>query len=249
MQVRLQKLLAQAGLCSRRRAEAYLRSGAVSVNGVPAHLGQRADPQRDDIRLEGRPLPGREEYVYLMVNKPPGYVTTVRDERGRRTVMELLRGVAQRVYPVGRLDCQSQGLVLLTNDGDLAQRLLHPRHGVEKEYRVTVSGPAEDAAGRLAAVQRVDGVPISRPQVRLIRQLDPHRAVLQVILRQGRNRQIRKMCAQCGLDVLRLQRIREGGLMLGDLPPGAWRYLTQREVSALRRSGASGDGCGKTEPS
>lgn len=253
MEERLQKILAAAGVGSRRQAEAYLRAGAVTVNGLPAHLGQRADPVKDDIRLRGRPLPGRERPVYILLHKPRGYLTTVRDERGRRTVMDLLRGVSQRVYPVGRLDRGSEGLLLLTNDGALAHRLLHPSHEIEKEYHVTVSGPVEDAAERLSALRDVEGEPIGPPRAALLRRSGPHRACLQIVIHEGRNRQIRRMCAQCGLEVLRLRRVREGRVTLSGLPSGAWRHLTEGEVAALwgdvRPPVPSGGGDGQSLPS
>ena len=150
MKERLQKLLSAAGVCSRRAAEGYIIAGRVTVNGETALLGQQADPETDDIRVDGVPLGREPEAVYLMLNKPRGYVTTVSDEQGRKTVMDLLTGVSARVYPVGRLDRDSEGLLLLTNDGALTHRLLHPSHEVSKEYRVTVSGPVEHAAERLS---------------------------------------------------------------------------------------------------
>ena len=233
MEQRLQKLLAQAGTASRRRAEDYLRAGRVTVNGAVARIGQRADPCRDDIRLDGRPLAVAEEKVYLLLHKPRGYLSTVRDDRGRKTVLDLLPEIPQRLYPVGRLDYDSEGLLLLSNDGDFAHHLLHPSHEVDKTYRVTVSGAVEDAPRRLAALRTVEGRPIRPPRVRLVHPIDRERAVLEITIHQGRNRQIRKMCAQCGLSVQRLRRIREGRLSLGALPPGAWRHLTPEEVSAL----------------
>lgn len=171
--------------------------------------------------------------IYVMLNKPRGYVTTVSDEQGRKTVMDLLRGIAGRIYPVGRLDMDSEGLLLLTNDGVLAQGLLHPSHEVSKEYHVTVSGALENAAERLARVRDVGGLPIRPAQVRLLRQ-DEGQAVFSIVIHEGRNRQIRRMCAQCGLKVQRLQRVREQQLRLGDLPLGKWRYLTEREVADLK---------------
>ena len=169
----------------------------------------------------------------MMLNKPRGYVTTVSDEQGRKTVMDLLTGVSTRVYPVGRLDRDSEGLLLLTNDGALTHRLLHPSHEVSKEYRVTVSGPVEHAAERLSRVRDVVGLPIRPAEVRELSRKG-NRAELSVIIHEGRNRQIRRMCAQCELEVLRLQRVREHCLELGALPLGQWRYLTAEEIAGLK---------------
>ncbi len=195
-------------------------------------MGQQADPETDDIRVDGVPLGREPEAVYLMLNKPRGYVTTVSDEQGRKTVMDLLTGVSARVYPVGRLDRDSEGLLLLTNDGALTHRLLHPSHEVSKEYRVTVSGPVEHAAERLSRVRDVVGLPIRPAEVRELSRKG-NRAELSVTIHEGRNRQIRRMCAQCELEVLRLQRVREDCRELGTLLLGQWRYLTAEEIAGL----------------
>ena len=233
MKERLQKILSAAGVCSRRAAEGYLTAGRITVNGETAQLGQQADPETDDIRVDGVPLGREPEAVYLMLNKPRGYVTTVSDEQGRKTVMDLLTGIHTRVYPVGRLDRDSEGLLLLTNDGALTHRLLHPSHEVSKEYHVTVSGPVEYAAENLRRIRDVAGMPIQPAEVRQLRR-SGDRAELSVIIHEGRNRQIRRMCARCGLEVLRLQRVREHCLELGKLPMGQWRYLTAEEIAALK---------------
>ena len=232
MEERLQKLLSAAGVCSRRTAEDYLTAGRVTVNGRTARLGQKADPDRDRILVDGRPLAPRAKPVYLLLNKPRGYVTTLSDEKGRRTVAELVADCGQRVYPVGRLDLDSEGLLLLTNDGDWAQRLLHPKHEVEKTYHVSVSGPVAGAAERLAAVTDLEGEPIRPARVEVLRQT-AGTAVLAVTIHEGKNRQIRRMCAQCGLTVKRLRRVREGTVELGTLPPGKWRYLTEEELKSI----------------
>ena len=232
MEERLQKLLSAAGVCSRRTAEDYLTAGRVTVNGRTARLGQKADPDRDRILVDGRPLAPRAKPVYLLLNKPRGYVTTLSDEKGRRTVAELVADCGQRVYPVGRLDLDSEGLLLLTNDGDWAQRLLHPKHEVEKTYHVSVSGPVAGAAERLAAVTDLEGEPIRPARVEVLRQT-AGTAVLAVTIHEGKNRQVRRMCAQCGLTVKRLRRVREGTVELGTLPPGKWRYLTEEELKSI----------------
>ena len=233
MKERLQKILSAAGVCSRRAAEGYLTAGRITVNGEMAQLGQQADPETDDIRVDGVPLDREPEAVYLMLNKPRGYVTTVSDEQGRKTVMDLLTGVHTRIYPVGRLDRDSEGLLLLTNDGALTQRLLHPSHEVSKEYRVTVSGPVEHAAETLRRIRDVAGMAIRPAEVQMLRR-EGNRAELRIVIHEGRNRQIRRMCARCGLEVLRLQRVREHCLELGTLPLGQWRYLTAAEIAALK---------------
>ena len=234
MKERLQKILSAAGVCSRRAAEGYLTAGRITVNGETAQLGQQADPETDDIRVDGVPLDREPEAVYLMLNKPRGYVTTVSDEQGRKTVMDLLTGIHTRVYPVGRLDRDSEGLLLLTNDGTLTHRLLHPSHEVSKEYHVTVSGPVEHAAEKLRRIRDVAGMPIQPAEVRQLRRTGD-RAELSIMIHEGRNRQIRRMCARCGLEVLRLQRVREHCLELGELPLGQWRYLTAEEIAALKK--------------
>lgn len=233
MKERLQKILSAAGVCSRRAAEGYLTAGRITVNGKMAQLGQQADPETDDIRVDGVPLDREPEAVYLMLNKPRGYVTTVSDEQGRKTVMDLLTGVHTRIYPVGRLDRDSEGLLLLTNDGALTQRLLHPSHEVSKEYHVTVSGPVEHAAENLRRIRDVAGMAIRPAEVQMLRR-EGNRAELRIVIHEGRNRQIRRMCARCGLEVLRLQRVREHCLELGTLPLGQWRYLTAAEIAALK---------------
>lgn len=233
MEERLQKLLSAAGVCSRRAAESYIMEGRVQVNGVPAELGQRADPERDDIRVDGVPLGAKAEPVYLLLNKPRGYVTTLSDEKGRRTVADLVRDCGVRVYPVGRLDLDSEGLLLMTNDGELMQRLLHPSGEVQKTYLVSVFGPVEGAAGRLSAITDLDGEPIRPARVEVLRQTR-QTAELSITIHEGKNRQIRRMCAACGLTVKRLRRIREHTLELGELPCGRWRYLTAQETAALK---------------
>ena len=173
MEERLQKLLSAAGVCSRRAAETYLTAGRVTVNGEPARLGQRADPDRDEILVDGRPLAPRAKPVYILLNKPRGYVTTLSDEQGRKTVAELVADCGARVYPVGRLDLDSEGLLLLTNDGDWAQHLLHPSHEAEKTYHVSVFGPVAGAAARLAAMTDLEGEPIRPARVEVLRQTCP----------------------------------------------------------------------------
>ena len=228
---RLQKCISEAGVASRRAAEQMIEAGRVTVNGVPAALGQKADPETDEIRIDGRLLPRRERNVYIMLHKPRGYVTTMRDEQGRRTVAELVQDVGVRVYPVGRLDLDSEGLLLMTNDGAAANGVMHPSHAVDKIYYVTVSGaPLEKAAEAMRAMTDLEGEPIAPPQVRV---LDEER--LAVTIHEGKNREVRRLCAAAGLAVHRLVRVQEGSLKLGDLKRGTWRYLTESEIRTLRR--------------
>ena len=235
MTERVQKLIAAGGLCSRRTAEEWIRAGRVTVNGRRVSLGDRADPDTDVIAVDGRAVGAHARKVYLMLHKPRGFVTTLSDERGRRTAAELVRGCGTRVFPVGRLDRDSEGLLLFTNDGALAQRLLHPSHQVDKVYEVTVTGGLTGAASRLAAVDELDGEAIVPAQVRELSRTG-EKAVLEVIIHQGKKRQIRRMCAQVGLEVARLKRVAEDGLTLGDLPCGHWRYLTGEELDIIKGS-------------
>ena len=240
MEERIQKILSAAGLTSRRRAEEYLSAGRVTVNGRTAALGEKADPQRDDIRLDGKPVRRGEARTYLMLYKPRGCVTTLSDEKGRRTVASLVSGCGRRVWPVGRLDLDSEGLLLMTDDGDFTQRLIHPSHQVEKEYLVTVEGDVDRAIPVLSGPMELDGVPLSPARIGVLSREGAGRARLSVVIHEGRNRQVRRMCALAGLEVKRLKRVREGGLTLGRLHPGEWRRLTPQELRLAL--GQSGDG-------
>lgn len=236
MTERLQKLIARSGLCSRRAAESLLSEGRVTVNSAAVKLGDKADPECDVVAVDGKEINFTEKNVYLMLNKPRGYVTTLSDEWGRATAAELVSGCGVRVFPVGRLDKDSEGLLLFTNDGALMQTMTHPSHQVDKVYEVTVAGDPAGAAERLAAVTALeDGTPIVPAQVAEMWQRGGQ-AMLQVTIHQGKNRQIRRMCAQIGLQVIRLRRISEDALRLGDLESGTWRYLTDAEISALKGS-------------
>lgn len=234
MEDRLQKLISACGLASRRRAEEWITAGRVTVNGLPARLGDRADLDRDRVEVDGVPLRREEERTYLMLHKPRGYVTTLSDEKGRRSVAALVSGCGKRVWPVGRLDLDSEGLLLMTDDGDLTQALLHPRHQVEKEYLVWVAGDVDRALPILSGPMELDGVPLAPARVRRGRATGEV-TQLSVVIHQGKNRQVRRMCAQAGLEVRRLKRVREGSLWLDrSLKPGQWRPLTAREIAALK---------------
>lgn len=236
MTEKLQKLLSAAGVCSRRTAEEYIAAGRVAVNGAVARIGDRADPEQDRVTVDGRPLPKGGETVWLMLNKPRGYVTTLSDEKGRKTAGELVEGCGRRVWPVGRLDLNSEGLLLFTNDGEGTNRLLHPSHQVEKEYRVTVEGDVSAALPILRGRIELAGELLAPAQVELLARTE-RGGVLSVVIHQGKNRQVRRMCAQAGLTVTRLQRVREGNLTLGDLPVGKWRYLTGEERQKIAGEG------------
>jgi 23S rRNA pseudouridine2605 synthase len=234
MEERLQKLLSARGVLSRRAAETYIQAGRVTVNGVPAHLGQKADPDRDQIAVDGVPLGDEpEERVYLMLNKPRGYVTTLSDEQGRKTAAELVANCGRRVWPVGRLDLNSEGLLLFTDDGEWTNHLLHPSHEVEKEYHVWVTGALTGAADKLRRPVTLDGVQLRPAKVKQLSG-NGDSAKLSITIHEGKYRQVRRMCAQAGLTVVRLRRVREGSVKLGDLKSGQWRFLTAEEVEALR---------------
>lgn len=234
--IRLQKVLSDIGYCSRRKAEELITRGKVKVNGHPAELGMKVDPRADLISVGGQNLvvPRKKTYRYLMMNKPRGYVTTVNDEQGRRCVMDLLEGVEERVYPVGRLDMNSEGLLLFTNDGTFANDMMHPSRHVTKTYRVTVRPDITDEqAVALAEGVVIDGKKTSPAVVKVLTK-EPNRVVVELIIHEGRNRQVRKMCEAVGLEVARLKRSSIGPLRLGMLKPGAVRDLTAEELKAIR---------------
>lgn len=233
MQERLQKLLSAAGICSRRAAEGYIAAGRVRVNGAVARVGDKADPDRDRVEVDGKPLGRTGDRVWLMLHKPRGYVTTLSDEKGRKTAAELVADCGYRVWPVGRLDMDSEGLLLFTNDGEGTNRLLHPGYEVEKEYRVTVRGDLERALPILTGPLELDGEPLARAGVKIIRR-EKDGGELSVIIHQGKNRQVRRMCALAELEVRRLVRVREGALRLEGLAPGRWRFLTPAEQKILQ---------------
>lgn len=233
MRERLQKILSARGVASRRRAEEMIREGLVTVNGAAAALGDTADPDTDEILVEGKPLPSQEKYVYILLNKPRGYVTTLSDEKGRPEAARLVADCGVRVYPVGRLDMDSEGLLLFTNDGEFANALMHPKHEVEKTYLVWVRGFHAQAEELLKKPITLDGYTIRPPKVKLV-SAQGNKARFFVTIHEGRNRQVRRMCQAAGMEVTRLRRIREGSLSLGELESGKWRYLTPDEVENLK---------------
>ena len=233
MTQRIQKILSARGAASRRAAEEMIKAGRVSVNGRVAALGESADPDMDEILLDGRPLPSGKMPVYIMLHKPRGYVTTLSDEKGRANVAQLVADCGTRVYPVGRLDFDSEGLLLLTNEGAFANAMMHPKHQVDKTYEVWVTGWHNEAAALLRRPIVLDGYQIKAPEVTVL-WADGTKAKLSVTIHEGRNRQIRRMCQAAGVTVNRLKRIQEGTLRLGDLPKGKWRYLTEEELAGLK---------------
>lgn len=233
MTERLQKIISARGVASRRRAEEMILQGRVSVNGRVAALGESADPEEDEILVDGKPLPSVQSHVYIMLNKPRDYVTTLSDEKGRKNVTELVTDCGVRVYPVGRLDMDSEGLLLLTNDGAFANALMHPKHEVNKTYQVWVCGHHSGAAALLRRPIELDGYRIRKPAVKLLWQ-EGDRAKYLVTIHEGRNRQIRRMCEAAGMRVTKLRRVAEGALCLGDLPLGKWRYLTPEEIEGMK---------------
>jgi 23S rRNA pseudouridine2605 synthase len=234
MKERLQKLIAAAGLASRREAERWISAGRVTVNGRVAALGDQADPGRDRIAVDGRPLRSEEQKITLMLNKPVGYVTTARDPQGRKVVMELVRDIPARLFPVGRLDINTEGLLLLTNDGDLAARLSHPSHEVAKTYLVRIRGRlTDDERRRLEQGLQLEDGPTAPARVEKVRSSGSH-TWLEMTITEGRNRQVRRMCEAVGHPVSRLKRIRMGFLDLGELRSGQHRLLTSGEVRRLK---------------
>jgi 23S rRNA pseudouridine2605 synthase len=230
---RLQKILSQAGIASRRASEQLMLEGRVTVNGTTIlELGTKADPKRDDIRVDGRRIKIPERHLYLLLNKPRGYVTTRSDPQKRPTVIDLLVGVREYVYPIGRLDYDSEGLLILTNDGDLAARLTHPRHGVPRVYEVGVRGvPDAHDMSRLTKGVTIDG---HRTQPAEVISVGPSR--LRITVREGRNRQVRKMCDAIGHPVTELRRVAIGPLRDAKLKVGTWRLLSAPEVERLRKA-------------
>lgn len=234
--IRLQKIIADSGICSRRKAEELIAQGRVKINGRPCKVGDKADPIKDIVSIDGERVvfERKKTYRYIMLNKPRGYITTMSDELDRKCVTELLDGVDARVYPIGRLDKNSEGLLLFTNDGNFANEIMHPSKHVTKTYRVTVRPDVDDEV----LVKLSEGVVIdgrkTLPCTVLVLDKQPGRTVLQMTISEGRNRQIRKMCEAVGLEVARLKRTAVGPIKLGMLKPGTWRDLKPEELRALR---------------
>lgn len=240
--IRIQKIIAEAGYCSRRKAEELISAKKVKVNGRPCSLGDKADPFKDLITIDGEPVvvEKKRELVYLMLHKPRGYITTAKDEQDRKCVTDLVSDVGVRVYPVGRLDKQSEGLIFLTNDGKFANEIMHPSHHVSKTYRVTVRTQLTDEVlAKLSGGVEIDGR-MTLPCTITVLTNEPERAVMLMVIKEGRNRQIRKMCEAVNLEVARLKRTAIGPVKLGMLQPGEYRELTAEELRALRAALAKG---------
>ena len=235
MKIRLQKIIAQAGMTSRRQAEQWITEGKVTVNGkVVTKLGSVADPVEDSIMVRRRAVPTSRDFVYIILNKPRGYLTAERDERGGRTVMDLLKKVKTRVFPVGRLDYNTDGLLLLTNDGVLAEKLLSPKNKIRRSYRVKVRGiPDEKDLNRLRKGVTLDNRATSPVEVKIYRETGKN-CFLDMTLVEGKNRHIKKICEKVGHPVIRLKRTEFAKLNLIDLPDGAYRFLTPQEVRSVR---------------
>ncbi len=233
--VRLQKMLADCGVASRRKSEQLIADGQVKVNGKTAQIGDKVDPYKDKVFVAGKRITAaaKKKYRYIMLHKPRGYITTMDDEMGRKCVAELVADIDDRIYPVGRLDRESEGMLLMTNDGAFANTVTHPKKHIYKIYRVTVRpGITEEQIIKFETGMEIDGYKTAPAEVRVVKK-EEGRAVLEIVLREGRNRQIRKMCEQLGIEVARLKRVAIGQVKLGMLQPGKWRDLTPEEVKKL----------------
>ncbi len=232
--MKLQKIIADCGIVSRRKAEELISAGKVAVNGKTAQIGDRADPEKDSITLNGKPVQVRSGPFYIMLHKPRGYITTMSDEMDRKCVADLVQGIPQRIYPIGRLDRESEGLLLMTNDGEFANAMMHPSRHVPKTYRVTIRPSITDEQIRqMSEGIVIDGRKTAPAEVSVLVS-EPGRVVLKVVLHEGRNREIRKMCEALGIVTARLKRTAFGPLKLGMLPAGKWRELTKPEVQSLK---------------
>lgn len=231
--IRLQKFLSEAGVASRRKSEELISEGVVRVNGRTARIGDSVDPKRDTVTVRGRRVSRTNNLYYILLNKPRGYVTTTDDDLGRKCVTELVSGIKERIYPVGRLDRVSEGALLLTNDGNFANAMMHPSHHIPKTYRVTVRGDVtKSKLEALSGGIEIEGRMTAPADVTVIEK-EEDRTVLQIVLYEGRNRQIRRMCEQLELEVARLKRTAIGQVRLGTLPVGKYRELTEQEIKAL----------------
>jgi 23S rRNA pseudouridine2605 synthase len=231
--IRLQKFLSEAGVASRRKAEEMIKNGAVKVNGITAQIGDSVDPKKDTVLVKGKKVIKQKTMRYILLNKPRGYVTTTDDDLGRKCVLELVKDVKERIYPVGRLDRVSEGALILTNDGAFANAMMHPSKHVPKTYRVTVRPePTSEQVDILSTGVEIDGRLTAPADVYVISK-EEGRAVLEIVLYEGRNRQIRRMCEALDLEVARLRRVAVGPIKLGMLPTGQWRDLTDDEVNTL----------------
>lgn len=234
--MRLQKFMARCGVASRRKSESIIKEGRVKVNGIiVTELGTKVDKGKDIIEVDNKKIQLEENYVYIILNKPVGYITTVDDEFDRKKVLDLLENIEERIYPVGRLDYDTSGFLLLTNDGDLAYKLTHPKYEVNKKYMAKVEGiPTESKLKQFRSGLEIEDYVTSKAQVKIISKSEIS-SNLEIIIHEGRNRQVRKMCAKIGHPVLELKRIEMGEIKLGNLKEGIWRHLTPKEVDTLKK--------------
>ncbi len=237
-EMRLQKFISTAGIMSRRAAEKEIEAGNIKVNGLPAEPGQKVVPGKDRVTYKGKPvvIENANRKIYIMLNKPRGYITTLSDEKSRKCVAELIKDVGERVYPIGRLDMESDGLLLFTNDGELANKLTHPKHSIPKIYHVKVKGEISgEQLKKLGQPMIIDEYEIMPVECEIVTRKDNY-TVIKMTLFEGRNRQIRKMCELVELEVMSLRRVAIGNIKLGDLSPGKWRYLTKTQVDYLKKA-------------
>lgn len=233
MKERLQKIISGAGIASRRAAEELIKAGKVAVNGVTASLGDSADIESDEITVDGNRLVRPSGHTYIVLNKPKGYVTTMSDDKGRKCVAELVSDLPTRVFPVGRLDMYSEGLLIMTDDGLIANRLMHPSKEINKTYHAWIKGAVSDEQlAVLSSALDIDGYVIKPAEVTVLKRASDY-TLLSITIHEGRNRQIRKMCEIAGVKLTRLKRISEGSISLGELPPGKWRYLSAEELQEI----------------
>ncbi len=235
MELRISKYISECGVASRRTAEDMILAGRITVDGKPAELGQKIDPEVNSVELDGKKVEKTDRLEYIILNKPRGYVTTLSDEQGRRTVAELTADLGVRVYPVGRLDLSSEGLLIMTNDGALANGLMHPSHSVDKEYVAWVTECTDEGLSRLSKPFEIDGYRTAPAKVRLLKNTDGV-AAISITIHEGRNRQVRRICEMAGMHVNRLRRIREGNVKIDEVPNGKWRRLTEDEVRGLYKT-------------
>lgn len=234
--IRLQKFLAECGVASRRKSEELIESGKVKVNGTVAHIGDKVSPKKDIVLVSGKKVRKESSKYYIMLHKPRGFITTMSDEMDRKCVAQLIKDVGARVYPIGRLDKDSEGLLLFTNDGEFANAITHPTKHVPKTYRVTIRPDiTEEQVTKMMTGIMIDGQKTLPADVRVVTR-EPNRAVVEIVLCEGRNRQIRKMCEELNLDVARLKRVAVGTIKLGMLKQGKWRHLTPEEVGRLKKA-------------
>lgn len=233
--MRLQKFMAKCGVASRRKSEEMILQGQVKVNGTTIkELGVKIDIDQDIVTIDGKTLKVEENKIYILLNKPVGYITTMSDEFNRKKVIDLLKNIEERVYPVGRLDYDTSGLLLLTNDGDLAYKLTHPKYEIKKKYIAKVSGvPTEQELKQFREGLRIENYITSKAKIRIVSK-EKDNSILEIVIHEGKNRQVRKMCSKIGHAVIELKRIEMGEIKLGDVKEGKWRYLSPTEVEYLK---------------